>query len=101
MVLWYTHRSFNEKRDSVYDGGHFFFGDYGVRVQNSKDTAISWEPRKAHGTSIYVKEYPFEQRGMSIGISNRLATVWEKFKHEGQQIQNIYEVENRDEEIEE
>ena len=101
MVLWYTHRNFSKKRDSVCNGGHFFFGDYGVRVQNFKDTAISWEPRKAHGTSLYVKKYPFEQRGMSIGISNRLATVWKKLKLEGQPMQNIDEVENYDEEIEE
>lgn len=56
-----------------------FFGDYGVRVQNARDTAISWEPRKAHGTSLHTKENTFEQVGLSIGI--RLATVWEKLEN--------------------
>ena len=75
MILWYTHRSLNKKKDSVNDGGHFFFGDYGVRVQNAKDTAIiSWEPRKAHGTSLYISRNILSNRGLSIGIRNRLAT---------------------------
>lgn len=38
------------------------------------------EPKKAHGTSLNKKGNTFQQVGLSIGIGNRLATVWEKFR---------------------
>lgn len=54
MILWYTERR-TSTGEPIQNGGNFFFADYGVRVQNAQDTAISWEPRKAHGTSLVEK----------------------------------------------
>lgn len=54
MILWYIERS-TLTGELIENGGNRFFTDYGVRVQNAQDTAISWEPRKVHGTSLVEK----------------------------------------------
>ena len=52
----------------------------------SSDEALSQmadeitEPKKVHDTSLNKKGNTFQQVGLSIGIGNRLATVWEKFR---------------------
>ena len=64
----HSSRTDTATEDPVSSGGNFFFADYGVRVQNAKDTGISWEPQKAHGTSLMQKGGSFK----SIGIGKRL-----------------------------
>ena len=50
MIVWYPKRVASCK-EGIKTGGNFFLADYGIRVKNTEDTAIVWEPRKAYGTS--------------------------------------------------
>ncbi|KAF8446952.1 hypothetical protein BGX38DRAFT_1192310 [Terfezia claveryi] len=77
MVLWITDRKCSKEESSR---GNFFFADYGIHVHMTADTSIGWQPKQAHGTSLMEKGYEFEQVGLSIGISKRLGTIWEKYQ---------------------
>lgn len=104
MFLWFTGRECSEgsQSESVNCGGNFFLADYGVRVQAARDTSIVWEPRNAHGTSLMEKDERFLQTGLSMGISKRLASVWQKYKDgldlDGNMDKEVEEVFAREEE---
>lgn len=106
MVLWFTDRQCSQSVNSVASGGNFFLADYGVRVQAATDTSIVWEPKKAHGTSLMERGDGFLQTGLSIGISKRLASVWEKYRNgvytEGnmeQEVEKAFEMDDDHEDI--
>lgn len=66
------------------DGGHFYLGAYGIKVEATANSLIVWQPGHVHGTSLQ-NRYPhdsnpnFLQRGMAIVTSARLSGVWEKY----------------------
>ncbi len=67
------------------NGGHFYLGSYGIKVESAANSLVVWQPRHVHGTGLqlrspYDKEDPaFIQRGMAIVTSSRLPGVWEKY----------------------
>ena len=93
MILWFTDRQCSSSVNSVECGGNFFLASYGIRVRAERDTFIAWEPKKAHGTSLMERGDSFIQRGLSIGIGNRLGSVWEKFRS------GLYFEDNMEEEV--
>lgn len=66
------------------DGGNFYLGAYGIKVEASANSLVVWQPRHVHGTSLQ-NRYPhdpnpnFLQRGLAIVTSARLSGVWEKY----------------------
>ncbi|KAF8340075.1 hypothetical protein F5887DRAFT_919603 [Amanita rubescens] len=79
-ISWNTSRLFPDAEH----GGNFFFGAYGIRVQNAPNTLIAWKPGKYHGTSLQkvkptLKATDFRQTGLAIVTSNRLPAAWKKF----------------------
>ncbi|KAF8347507.1 hypothetical protein F5887DRAFT_881786, partial [Amanita rubescens] len=79
-ISWNTDRSYP---DSTY-GGNFFIAEYGIRVQNAKNTLIAWKPGKWHATSLQ-KVQPslpatqFQHIGLAFVTSNRLPAAWRKY----------------------
>ena len=70
-ILWNTSRLFPDANH----GGNFFFGAYGIQVQNAPNTLIAWKPGKYHGTSLQkvkptLKATNFHQIGLVIITSN-------------------------------
>ncbi|TFY50971.1 hypothetical protein EVJ58_g10807, partial [Rhodofomes roseus] len=68
-------------------GGHFYIATYGIKIEQSANTFIAWQPRHAHGTSLIGHKPPaknsrppFAQQGLSFVSSMRLASTWQKYK---------------------
>ena len=68
----------------INDGGHFYLGSYGIKVESAANSIVVWRPKDVHGTSLqnrspYDDDPAFMQRGMAIVTSTRLPGVWEKY----------------------
>ncbi|KAH9834910.1 uncharacterized protein C8Q71DRAFT_710792, partial [Rhodofomes roseus] len=68
-------------------GGHFYVSEYGIKIEQSANTFIAWQPRLMHGTSLIGNgpnfSPPYAQQGLSIVSSARLASIWQKYKGSG------------------
>lgn len=72
------------RRGETSDGGHFYLGSYGIKVEATANSLVVWQPGHVHGTSLqnrspYDKDPAFLQQGMAIVTSARLSGVWEKY----------------------
>ncbi|KAH9935271.1 uncharacterized protein B0H18DRAFT_1114046 [Fomitopsis serialis] len=67
-------------------GGHFYIATYGIKIEQSANTFIAWQPAHAHGTSLIghgppsKDSPPSAQQGLSFVSSMRLASTWRKYK---------------------
>lgn len=66
------------------DGGHFYLGSYGIKVESASNSIVVWRPKDSHGTSLqnrspYDDDPSFIQRGMAIVTSARLTNAWAKY----------------------
>src|SRR6266576_6777691 len=71
--------------DNAYDGGAFYFAEYGVRVAGAPNTIIAWRQQQYHGTSLQdidpLDPKPiFSQRGLAIVTSSRLLNTYIAWK---------------------
>lgn len=72
------------RNGGVSDGGHFYLGAYGIKVEATANSLVVWQPKHVHGTSLqnrspYDKNPEFLQQGLAIVTSARLPTIWEKY----------------------
>lgn len=72
------------RNGSAGDGGHFYLGAYGIKVEATANSLVVWQPRHVHGTSLqrrspYDKDPIFLQQGLAIVTSARLPGIWEKY----------------------
>lgn len=66
------------------DGGHFYLGAYGIKIESAANTVIAWQPKDVHGTSLQFRHPTdnnplFVQRGICLVTSSRLTRVWQKY----------------------
>ena len=79
--------SWTVRRDHPPDaGGHFYISTYRIRVQAAANTLVVWRPADIHGTSLQdlgpADPNPaFLQTGIAIVTSNRLPSVWKKYRN--------------------
>jgi hypothetical protein len=71
-------------------GGNFYLAKYGVLICSAPNTAIVWQPRDAHGTTLPWVEHSDRgrlygevyQSGYSFATPDRLLTTINRFKEQ-------------------
>ncbi|KAG0639898.1 hypothetical protein HOY80DRAFT_862900, partial [Tuber brumale] len=81
-LFWTTDRSLGED-----DGGNFFISDYGIRIQEGKNTTVAWQTTMFHWTSLAKLERTDSgsgrwQVGLSIVSPSRLLNIGQRYMDE-------------------
>jgi hypothetical protein len=81
---WTTSRTLSA---DISDGGHFYLSRYGIRVCSAPNSLVIWMPTEHHGTGLpnitpSQTKTEFYQSGMSIVTSNKILSVWNKYKED-------------------
>jgi hypothetical protein len=71
--------------DNAYDGGAFYFAEYGVHVAGAPNTILAWRQKQYHGTSLQDLDPrdpnpQFSQRGLAIVTSSGLLNTYMAWK---------------------